>query len=230
MKSLDACISSHTQVRSYRQENLSQDLISTLVQASRNVPYSFHLQPTHYYVITDAALKEKICKYSFNKPLVLEAPAIVIFTGNRFAAKEHEYILDQELEHGVITVEEAERLRLAVSLHFDTKPLGMGWIGKSIGGPLLHLFSTMPQLPCVHKREWLAKQVMRSVMTFYWAAESHNLSPYLLDSYDEWRIKWAVNIPWNHSIVACMLLGYSQDRAKSYVPFALDDQLSWNKS
>jgi nitroreductase len=230
VKSFDAIVSSYKQVQSYRNESVSQDLITTLVQASRVVPYGFHLQPTHYYVVTDVTLKEKICKACFNKPLVLEAPAIVIFTGDRFTAREQELILDEELEKNAITVDEAERLRLAKALHFDTGPVGMGWLGKSIGGPLLHLFSTMPQLPCVHKREWLTRQVMRSVMTFFWAAESHNLAAHLVDSYDEWRIKWALNIPWHHIVVSVMLIGYSQDQAKNYIPFALEDLLHWNKS
>ena len=134
----------------------------------------------------------------------------------------------------VTELDEAEKARHALELHFDVSPLGIGWIGKAIGAPLMHLFTAMPQLPAVHKREFLCRQVMRSVMTFFWAAESHDLSVKLVESYDEWRIKWALTIPWHHIVVSVMLVGYSDRENKQVSLQSLDEQslndtVHWNK-
>ncbi len=230
MKSLDAIISSHRQPLSFRDQKVSKDLIATLVQASRVLPYAFYLQPTHYFVATDDDIKESIYKACFNQPLVKQAPAIIVFTGDRFCAREQESLLDNALEENSITIEEGEKARTALQLHFDVSPIGLGWIGKLIGAPIMHLFTRMPQLPAVHKREFLTRQVMRSVMTFFWAAESHGLNAKILDSYDEWRIKRALNIPWHHIVVSVMLVGYSQDQEKNVVPAGLDELVYWNKT
>ena len=71
---------------------------------------------------------------------------------------------------------------------------------------------------------------MRSVMTFFWAAESHSLSVKLIESYDEWRIKWAITIPWHHIVVSVMLVGYSDQENKQVPIQSLDDLVHWNKT
>ncbi len=71
---------------------------------------------------------------------------------------------------------------------------------------------------------------MRSVMTFFWAAESNGLSAKIVESYDEWRIKRALNIPWHHIVVSVMLVGYAQDKSKTIAPVDLDEVVHWNKT
>lgn len=230
MRSLDAILSSHREPVSYRSQPVPKDLIETLLESSRRLQFAFYLQPTHYYVVTDDTVKEAIYKACFKQPLVRAAPAIIIFTGDRFAAREQEVLLDVALEENDISVDEAERERSARALHFDVSPLGLGWIGKLIGAPFMRLFTTMPQIPAVHKREFLTRQVMRSVMSFFWLAESHGLSPKIVDSYDEWRVKWALNIPWHQIVVSVMLVGYAQETKKISSPLTLDEVVHWNKT
>lgn len=230
MKSLDAIITSYKRPLTFRNEVVSKDLIATLIQTSKVVPYAFHLQPTHYYVVTDEAVKEGIAKACFNQPLVKSAPAIIIFTGDRFCARAQEEHIETALEENTMTPDEAEKARRALQLHFDVSPLGLGWFGKLIGAPLIHLFTAMPQLPAVHKREFLTRQVMRSVMTFFWAAESHGLNAKIIESYDEWRIKWSLNIPWHQIVVSVMLVGYSQEQGSTLAPVDLDEVVHWNKT
>lgn len=229
MKSLDDLLSRYEVPKSYRQEPIAQDTIYTLIQSARQVRGAFHLEPTHYFIITDEEEKAKVCSACFKMPLVRKAPCIVVFTGDRFAVKDHEAILDQELEDNSISVDEAERLRQAVSFHFDTSPIGIGWIAKCLGAPLMRLFTSMPRMPAVHKREWLTNQVMRTCMTCFWAAISHNLSPRLVDSFDEWRLKWALSIPWHHVVVSVMLVGYAEESVLLKPKLTLDDIVHWKK-
>lgn len=230
MKSLDAIISNYREPVSFRNQPVCKDLIATLLQASKVVPYAFHLQPTHYYVVDEEAVKESIARACFNQPLVKLAPAIIIFSADRFCARDQEAHLQAELEENTITVDEAEKARRALELHFDISPLGLGWLGKLVGGPILRLFTSMPQLPAIHKREFLTRQVMRSVMTCYWAAQSHGLASKILDTYDEWRIKRALNIPWHQIVVSVMLVGYAQEQGKVPAPVDLDEVVHWNKT
>ncbi len=210
---------------SYKDEAVPEKVLRQLIMDSNVVPYAFYLQPAHYFVATATDTKQKVWEAAFKQPRILEAPAIIVITGDRFCAKEHEFYLDTELGSGNISPEEAERARGAVKLHFDTSPLGIGWIGKLIGGPLIHLFTTMPQLPAVHKREFLTRQVMKSTMTLFWQAHSMGLSPKIIDSYDEWRIKRALNIPWHHIVVSLMLVGYAKSEAKKRVSVTLEENI-----
>ncbi len=230
MKSLDAIISESREPLSFRSQLISKELIETIVESSRRLHFAFYLQPTNYYIVTDESLKEAIYKACFKQPIVKQAPAIVIFTGDRFAHKDKEYLLDKALEAGEITTAEAETTQTALELHFDVSPLGLGWFGKLVGAPLMRLFTTMPQIPAIHKREFLTRQVMKSVMSFYWAAESHGLSAKIVESYDEWRVKWAVHIPWHQIVVSVMLVGYAEETRKIPAPLALEEVVHWNKT
>ncbi len=230
MKSLDEIIATHTEPLTFKNQPVPEELIATLINSSRVTPYAFYLQPTHYYVITEDAIKEKISKACFNSPLIKQAPLVVIFTGDRFAPKHQEAILDGALEEKELTVDQAEKARQALQLHFDVSPIGLGWLGKLLGAPIIRLFTTMPQIPAVHKREFLCRQVMRSVMTFFWAAESNGLNARIVESYDEWRIKWALNIPWHHIVVSVMLVGYAQDKGKTITPLDSSEVVHWNKT
>ncbi|MBS0634244.1 MAG: nitroreductase family protein [Verrucomicrobia bacterium] len=210
MKSLEAVIADYREPTIFSNKPVPNELIDSLLQTAEKVPYAFHLKPTHTHVITDSALKDAICKACFHMPLARQAPAIVIFTGDRFCAKEQEANLQHALEENEITLDDAERARTALKLHFDTSPIGFGWLGKLVGAPVLRLMTSMPQIPAVHKREFLTRQVMRAVMTFFWAGCSHELGIKLVESYDEWRIKWALNIPWHHIVVSVVLVGYTE--------------------
>ncbi len=230
MKSLDAIISSSREPLSFRSQLISKELIETIVESSRRLHFAFYLQPTQYYIVTDESVKEAVYKACFKQPIVKQAPVIVVFTGDRFAHNNQEYLLDSALEANELTVEEAESARTAAQLHFDVSPLGIGWLGKLIGAPLMRLFTTMPQLPAIHKREFLTRQVMRSVMSFFYMAESHGLNAKIVESYDEWRVKWALNIPWHQIVVSVMLVGYADETKKIPSALALEEVLHWNKT
>jgi len=211
---------------SYKDEALPEHVLKQLALDSTILPCAFYLQPTHIYIAQSADVKDKLFEAAFKQPLVKQAPAIIVFTGDRFVAKGQDAALDEELAVGNITVDEAERARQAAKLHFDVSPLGMGWLGKLVAAPIMHIFTTMPQLPAIHKREFLTRQVMRSFMTLFWQAHSMGLSPKIVDSYDEWRIKRALNIPWHQIVVSCMLLGYAKSEEKKRNSVTLDENTS----
>jgi nitroreductase len=230
VKPLDAACEGYRVPLKFRDQQVPRELIETLIAESRKVPYAFYLDPLHVYVATEPEIRNEIAEGCFNHPLVRTAPCVVVYTGYRYAAKEQEAILERLLETNQISIEEAERARQALELHFDISPAGIGWVGKLVGAPIMRLFTSMPQLPAVHKREYLTRQIMRSAMTFFWASESFGLNTKIVESYDEWRIKSALNIPWHHVVVSVMLVGYADKSKKMRSPVDLDEVIHWNKT
>ena len=60
-------------------------------------------------------------------------------------------------------------------LMFRQGPLGLNWFWKATLIPLARVFVPIPQMMAVHKRFWLAKQVMLCAMNFMLAAEACRL-------------------------------------------------------
>lgn len=227
MKSLDTAISAYREPLTYSDEKVPEELLKKLLNASRQLPYAFYLQPTRYHIVTEQ--NDGLYNACFKQPLVKQAPAIIIFTADRLAAKDAETLLDQALAANEISIEDAEQARSAITMHFEVSPLGLGWLGKLVGAPLLRLFTAMPQLACVHKREFLTRQVMRSVMSFLFHAQAEGLSCKIIDNFDEWRVKTSLNIPWHQIVVSVMSVGYAKKYEKVVTPVSLDEVIYWNK-
>jgi nitroreductase len=209
---------------------LSDETIEKLLCKSQEIETQFHLQPTNYFVVTEKTEKEALCRACLKQTVVEKASAIVVFTASRKAPSQHlEQVLDQELESEEITPLQAEAKERAAALFFDTSPLGFGWFGKLIAAPIMRLFTPMPQLPCIHKREWLAKQVMRNASLFWFLAKQEGFCAEFVDTYDEWRVKLALNIPWYYVVVAIVAVDQAKENMPQKTTIPLDQVLHWNK-
>lgn len=222
-------LSSYRPTVHFHPDPIAPEIIEKLIEYSHLVPTDWNLQPAHYFIVTRAETKKKIWKACLRQPKVLEAPAVVVFSASRKASKQLEPIIDQELEAGSISIEQSDTLRENVKMLFDTNPCGLGWVAKSLFTPLLRLFTPMPTLPAVHKRQWLTDQVMRNATLFWYGALATGLAADWINVYDEWRIKRALGLPWHHVVVAVMVVGHAADQSVKKVRLPIGDVLHWNK-
>lgn len=202
-----------------------RELLLKLLDCARWAPSGFNLQPTHYWVVEDPEIKKKLFKACLSQNQVLEAPAVVVFTGDRRVVSHNlEAVIDEEYENGAMTEAKEERLRQNVRLNFD-QGFGIQWLAKLIGAPFLRLFTPMPTLPAVHKRFWLAKQVMMPAMNFMLAAEAAGLVTAPLEGFDEWRVKRALGIPMSHVVPIVIPVGFAAGEAPLKTRLSLDESV-----
>jgi nitroreductase len=158
--------------RHFRPDPVPRELLDELLEAARWAPSGFNLQPTHFVVVTDAAVKDKLYTACMKQRQVVEAGATVVFTGDRRVVPNHfERVMKQDREAGAINEVYEQLLRRAVPLSFNQGPLGFGWLWKAVGEAVAGRFVPIPSIQAVHKSYWLAKQVCLSAMVFMLAAQ-----------------------------------------------------------
>ena len=105
-----------------------------------------------------------------------QAPATVLFLGDRRVALTHfQLMLQHEEEAEAIHPKYKATLEKYVPLAFHTGPAGFGWLWKGTLVPMRRLAAPTPELPAIHRRYWLAKQVSLSAMVFMLAAAAAGL-------------------------------------------------------
>lgn len=206
--------------RRFRSDPVAPEIIYQLLDAARWSPSAFNLQPTHFIIVTDKSIKERLYPACMKQRQVLEAAAIIVFTGDRRVAENHlERILTQEREAGAITAEYEAMLRRNVPLSFSHKPFGLGWVWKAFADLIVSRFIPLPKLQAIHKSYWLAKQVSMSAMVFMLAAEAAGLSTCPMEGFSEQAVKRVLGIPSNQTVVLVVPLGYADNSgAKTRLP------------
>ena len=196
-------------------------LLHRLIELARWAPSGYNLQPTNFVLVTDQALKNSLHAAFLNQRQVLEAPALLIFTGDLNASRRHfEPMLKLDLEAGASTDAYATMLRRIVPLAFSRGPAGLGWLWKATLLPLVRCFRPIPVMPAVDRRYWTGKQVMLVAMTFMLAAEAAGLATSPMEGFDEGRVRRALNIPRSHIIPIAIAVGYAApgSRLKTRLP------------
>lgn len=213
------------------QKLVAPELLEKLLEAARWSPSGFNLQPTHFVVVTDEKLKEKLYRACLKQRQVLEAGAIIVFTGDRRAVKNNfEKILRQDREAGANTEEYEKFLRKNVPLSFNRGFLGIGFLWKLAAELIVGRFTPVPKLQAVHLDYWLAKQVSIAATTFMLAAEVAGLATCAMEGFGESHVRRALNIPRSQTVVLLIAVGYADNSAqrKTRLPLAeIVHQDSW---
>ncbi len=195
-------------VRAFLPEPLPDGILDHLLEAARWAPSGYNLQPTHFVVVEDPALKEKLHKACFFQKQVLQAPATVVFTGDRGVFANHfEKVLAMDLAAGATSEKYAGRLRDLVALAFRRGPFGLGYLWKATLLPLASLFKPVPAMPAVNPRFWLTKQVMLAAMNFMLAAQAAGLGTVPMEGFDERRVRRALGIPRSQIVAVVIPVG-----------------------
>jgi nitroreductase len=207
------------------------DLLDKLLEAARWSPSAFNLQPTHFVVVTDAAKKEKLYPASVKQRQILEAGAVVVFTGDRDVVEHNfERTLQQDREALANTPEYESLLRRVVPLSFDRGLLGLGFMWKLVLEKIGGLFTPIPRMQAIHRDYWLAKQVSIASQTFMLAAEAAGLATCPMEGFSERAVREALDIPSNHAVILVVPVGYADNTRSKKTRLPLNElvhQNSW---
>src|SRR5262245_17277718 len=112
-------VRSRRATRHYRPDPVPDELLDQLLEAARWAPRGFNLQPTHFVVVTDQAVKRKLQPACMGQRQIVEAGATVVFTGDRRARQNNfDRALKLDLEAGAINEAYEALLRRIVPLFF----------------------------------------------------------------------------------------------------------------
>lgn len=181
-------------------------------------------------IATRPELKAALHRACLHQSQILEAPAIVVFAGDRDVARNNfEKVMAMEREAGAMDSRYEGLLRKFVPLAFGTGPAGLGWLGKALLVPAMRLFAPTPEVPAVHRRYWLAKQVSLSAMTFMLAAQAAGLATVPMEGFDEGRVRRALGLPRSMVVVLLVPVGYPAPEAENLkkTRLPLEDLVHW---
>jgi len=207
--------------RDFGPDPVPGELLDRLLAAARWAPSGYNLQPWRFAVVADEERKRRLWRACMKQRQVLDAPAVVVFLGDRDAARaNHERSLAADLEAGAITPEYADQLRAYVRLAFATGPLGLGWLWKACLVPVYRLFRPAPEIPAVHRRAWVVKQVMLAAMNFMLAAQAASLATVPMEGFDGRRVRRALGLPRRYVVAVVVPVGYAAatDLKKTRLP------------
>jgi nitroreductase len=216
-------------VRHFLSDPIEEGLLERLLRVAHWAPSGYNLQPTHYVLVQDPAIRAQLLTACMGQKQIVDAPAAVVFTGDRRAAENNlERMLQMELAAGSMDSSYEQILRKYVTLGFSHEPLGLGWLWKSILIPILRFFTPIPTLPAVYKTRWLTKQVALNAMVFMLAAHSAGLATVPMEGFDESRVKKLLNIPSTHIAPLLIPVGYPADNNLTKTRLPLEGRLHHN--
>jgi len=209
--------------RRFRPDPVDPALLERLVQIAPWAPSGYNLQPTHFVLVTDPALRQRLAVACMGQRPVAEAPAVVVLTGDRDVADRHFRLMIQaERNAGSIKPAYEALLNRVVPLAFKRGPLGIGKLWKATLLPVVQLFRPIPEMPAVDMRFWLAKQTSLCAMNLMLAAEAAGLATLPMEGFDEHRVRRVLSIPRSHVVTLVIPIGYPTDdpRNKTRLPLS----------
>jgi nitroreductase len=198
--------------RNFKPDPVPMELLERLLEIARWAPSGYNLQPTHFVLVTDPAVKARLVPACLKQRQVLVAPAVVVITGDkRVVENNFEDVMAAERALGSIDDTYDRLLRKIVPLAFGQGPAGLGRLLKAVALPMVGLVTALPSMPAVHKRFWLAKQTMLAAMTLMLAAKAAGLASLPMEGFDERRVKRVLGIPGSQVVPVIAAIGYSAE-------------------
>ena len=219
--------------RDFLPDPVPVEVIDQLLEAARWAPSGYNLQPVHFVVVTDPDRRQALRKAGMNQRQVSEAPAVVVFVADRHVAKHHtERMLAMEVQSGAADDTYRALMRKFIGLAFTTGPVGLNWLWKALLAPPMRRFVSIPNMPAVHRRYWLGKQVGLSGMNLLLAAHAAGLASCPMEGFDTRRVAKALNLPRGREPMLMVPIGYPArtDLKKTRLPLAeLIHREKWGK-
>lgn len=224
LESFEQLARNRRSIRHFDSRPLPDDLLTRLLDCAHWAPSGYNLQPTHFVVVSDPSIKQRLFAACMAQRQIVEAPAVIVFVGDRRVFEHNaEAMLTQERKAGTISPEYEKLLRRVLPLAFSHGPAGLGWLWKALLVPLVALFRPVPSIPAVHKRFWLAKQVALAAMNFMLAAEAAGLATVPMEGFDEHRVRRVLGIPRWCIVPIIIPVGYAADRPAGKTRLPLDE-------
>jgi nitroreductase len=208
----ESLVKSRRSTRNFKPDPIPAELLNRLIDIAHWSPSGYNLQPTHFVLVTDPAVKTKLVPACMNQRQVAEAAAVVVITGDRRVAANHfEEVLAADKAIGAISENYERLLRRFVPLAFGHGPAGIGWLLKATALPVLGLVTPMPSIPAVFQRFWLTKQTMLCAMTLMLAAHAAGLATLPMEGFDEHRVRRVLRIPRSQIVPVVIAIGYAAE-------------------
>ena len=199
-------------VRQFADEPLPEGVLDRLLDCARWAPSGYNLQPVHWVVVDDPALKGPLREACLGQRQAEEAPATVVFVGDAdVVARNFERVLAAERELGAMNEGYEAFLRNLIPLAFDRGPAGLAGLAKGAYARAARPFKPVPDVPAASMRFWLTKQVMLSAMNFMLAASAAGLGTVPMEGFDETRVKRVCGIPARHVVPIVVPVGVPAD-------------------
>jgi len=216
-------------IRKFKSDPIPEGLLERILDVARWAPSGYNLQPTHFVVVTEPTLKQALYPACMSQKQVIEAPATVVFTGDRQVLQNNlERMMEAERAAGATNAEHERLMRHYIGLSFSQGPFGLGWLWKATLAPLVSLVKPVPSIPAVHKRYWLAKQVLLAAMVFMLAAEAAGLATVPMEGFDERRVRRVLSIPRSHIVPLVVPVGYAVDMPLKKSRLPLENMVHYN--
>lgn len=229
MEDFEKLVRGRRSTRHFRPDPLPVGLLARLLAIAQWAPSGYNLQPAHFVVVTDPALRKKLRHACMNQAQVEESPAVVVFTGDRNVHKTHfERMVAQEREAGAINESYEKLLRRVVPLAFGRGPLGLQRAVKAALGPVLGFLAPVPEFPAVHMRTWVNRQVMLPAMVFMLAAHAAGLSSVPMEGFDGRRVRRVLGIPRSQIVTVVVPVGYAKEGQLVKTRLPIEEVTHWN--
>lgn len=131
-------VESRRSVRAYRADPVEEDKLERILEAARLAPSAANRQPVHFYVVTDAALRERL-REAYSQDWFVQAPVIICACHRESEAwcrSDGKSYADVDLTIAM------EHLILAAT----AEGLGTCWIGAFKPAPLRKILGIPPEL------------------------------------------------------------------------------------
>lgn len=222
-------VRSRRSTRHFQSKAVPAELLQEILEAAHWSPSAFNLQPTHFVVVTEQSLKEKLYSACMNQKQVLEAGAVVVFTGDRHVIEHNfERVLKQDRAANANSKEYEQLLRKNVPLSFNRGFLGFGWLWKALAEVIIGRFIPIPKLQAVHRDYWLAKQVSIAAQTFMLAAEVAGLATCPMEGFSERAVQQALKIPSDQAVILVIPIGYADNSKQTKTRLSLSKVVHQN--
>jgi nitroreductase len=213
--------------RRFLHQPVDRELIERLLRTAQWAPSGYNLQPTRFIVIADPSIRSRVRRACMNQQPLEEAPVLIVFAGDHRAFDLFPETLEADLAGGAITAEYAGFLRKMVPLMFRQGPFGLNWFWKATLIPLARVFVPIPQIMAVHKRFWLAKQVMLCAMNFMLAAEEAGLGTLPMEGFDSGRLRRVLDLPRSWEPILVVPVGRAQPGLAKKTRLPLERVMLW---
>lgn len=201
-------------VRAYSSREIPDEVLIELLDLANRAPSGFNLQPWHFVVVRNSALKQLLCPIALDQVQVLNAAAVIVFAANPRAWKQYyPQILSAGVHNRSLTTERAENNRKRIRQCFDNGPLGIFGLGKRIAVPLMRLRHPLPQpvTSAAEARDYVARHTMLAASTFMIAAKSVGIVTCPMEGFDEHRLMKLLEIPDYMTVPIIVTAGYPLD-------------------
>lgn len=202
-------VASRRSVRIYTPDQVADQDVQDCLDLALLAPSSSNLQPWEFYWIKSPDLKKKLGPMCFDQPAVLTAPVLIACvartkTWRQMCNQMLEYFSDKNPPKSVMTY-----YKKLAPFVYNQGPCGLWGYLKKIGFSIVGIFRPVPRGPNSHSemKLWATKSTALACENLMLAFRAKGYDSCPLEGFDETRVKRALQLPSDASIVMLISAG-----------------------